>query len=303
MKRLMFLVLLMTGMAAKSQTITGKVVDSTTNRQLSFAIILMHNKQHVIYTDVSGNFSIAKDSLLAGDTLLIQFLGYRKLSIPATQLYPGIIIRLVPEPVELNPIIVSNCRKTSESILNKKVKRIRKYVGPGPETRLVILSRYNNVSGKNSYLKKISVLMDEKSPNLQIPVRLRWYEWDLEHNMPGKELTDTNIVVYPYKQGWNDFEVPPHTINCPKSWIVFGLEFMYPADYVTEYKALPTTDQKIRWLANSQNRWSLAMQYVEDEHESGFFVINNGPVQQFAKKYDRYYIRPAIKFTIVHCKE
>ncbi|MEP7320086.1 MAG: hypothetical protein ABI921_15120, partial [Panacibacter sp.] len=143
----------------------------------------------------------------------------------------------------------------------------------------------------------------EKSSILQVPVRLRWYEWNVEAKMPGKELTDTSVLVYPYQQGWNDFELPPKTISCPKDWLVFGLEFIYTPEYKKQFDSIKSSTEKIQWLNDMQNRWSLSMQYVSDEDESGFYMINNGDVTRYAKKYDRYFIRPALRFTIEVCKE
>lgn len=303
MKRLLPVILLFLFNVAKSQSISAKVLDSVSLRPLSYAIVVYHNNEKVVYTDITGVFTIPVDSLVKNDTLQIQFLGFRKYSIPASNVYNGLVIKMSPEMQELNPVIVTNCRKFEQFTLNKKVGRIRGYIGPGPETRLVLISRYYNITGRNGFINKVSILIDEKSPNLQIPIRLRWYEWDLEKRMPGRELTDTNLVVFPYKEGWNDFEIAPNTINCPKSWIVFGIEFIYPAEYKQQYDALQGSTQKINWLGDMENRWSLGLQYVTEEDESGFFIVNNGAIQRYEKKYDRYFLRPAIKFSLSFCKE
>ena len=121
--------------------------------------------------------------------------------------------------------------------------------------------------------------------------------------MPGKELTDTSIIVYPYKAGWNEFEVPDKTIDFPKSWIVFGFEFIYPAEYAEQYKKLRTNDEKAKWLNNLNHRWSLSMQYVDNQDEGAFYIINNNQMAQYSKKFERYFMRPAAKFTILFCKE
>ena len=303
MKKLITVFLLLLGTLAKSQTITAKIIDSVSLRPLSYAIVIYHNNEKVIYSDISGHFTLALDSLTTNDNLEIQFLGFRKYHISKSSLYDGIVIKMSPEMQELNPVIVTNCRRFEEFTLNKKTVHIRNYIGPGPETRLVIISRYYNSTGRNSFVNKMSIYIDEKSPNLQIPIRLRWYEWDNEKRMPGKELTDTNIVVFPYKEGWNDFDIPANTINCPKSWVVFGIEFIYPSDYKLQYDTLKSGDDKIKWLSDMQNRWSLGLQYVTEEDEGGFYIVNNGSIQRYNKKYDRYFLRPAIKFTISFCKE
>jgi hypothetical protein len=303
MKRLFPVLLLLFFHVANGQRISAKVIDASNDRPLSYAIILFHHQQKITYTDNDGYFSLPKDSLPANDTIIIQYIGYTQTAVTLNGLQNGAVYKLSPETQNLQPITVSNCRKTEEYVLNKTVGRIKQYIGPGPETRLIIMARYNNVTGVRGFINKISILIDEKSPNLQVPVRLHWYKWDAETHMPGEELTDTSILVYPYQKGWNDFDLPPYTVPALKDWIVFGLEFIYTPAYIQHYDSLKTQQEKIQWLSDMQNRWSLSMQYVKDSDESGFYIVNNGTVTPYATKYDRFFIRPALRFTIKICRD
>lgn len=303
MKKLLTVIFLFCFSITYAQTITAKVIDASNNRPLGFAIVLYHNKQQVVYTDIRGYFRLPADSLKSNDSLTVQFIGFQKFTIAASKLKDSMVIKMLPEIQSLAPVIVTNCRKIEEFVLNKKTGRIKQYIGPGPETKLVIMSRYNNVSGRKGYITKLSILIDEKAPNMQVPVRLRWYEWNVDTHKPGKELTDTSILVYPYRQGWNDFELPAKTIPCPKDWLVFGLEFIYTPEYQKQFDSLKSSTEKIQWLSDMQNRWSLSMQYVNDEDDAGFYMVNNGDITRYAKKYDRYFIRPALRFTVEVCKE
>lgn len=301
MKRSLTLLFLFCCLISKAQNITARVIDSSTSKPLGYAIVIYEGRQRVLYTDISGYFTLNKDSLLQNDTIMVQFLGFQKAFVPVNNFKNGLVIKMIPEMQTLQPVIVTNCRNQVEFTLNKKIGRIKQYIGPGPETKLVIMSRYNNVTGHRGYIKRISILIDEKSPNLQIPIRLRWYDWDDEDQVPGKELTDTSIIVYPYKEGWNDFDLPANTIDCPKDWIVFGFEFIYPPEYALQYKSLKTDKERINWLSDMKHRWSLGMQYVSNEHESGYYIINNSDMNPYDKKYDRYFIRPAVRLTLVFC--
>jgi hypothetical protein len=303
MKRIFFLLLIFCFHFAHGQIITARVVDSLNNKPLTYAIILFHYEQRVTYTDLNGYFSLQKDSLMKNDSITIQFLGYNKITIGVSELQDGKIFTLSPEMRSLTPVIVSNCRKTEDFLLNKKKQQIRQYIGPGPATKLVIMARYNNISGRKGFIKRISILIDEKLPNMQIPIRLRWYEWDFDNNKPGKELTDTNLVVYPYREGWNDFDIPTKSLACAKDYLVFGLEFIYTPEYEKQYDSLKTDKEKLRWLNDMQNRWSLALQYVRDENESGFYMVNNGEITRYDKKFDRYFVRPAMRFVITVCAD
>lgn len=303
MKKLFPALLLLFFHAANGQRISARVIDESNNKPLSYAIILFHHQQKITYTNTDGYFTLLKDSLPGNDTIIIQYIGYQQASVVFNELKDGAEYKLNPQTLNLQPITVSSCRNTEEHVLNKTIGRIRQYIGPGPETRLVIMARYNNVTGVHGYISKVSILIDEKAPNLQVPVRLHWYKWNADAHMPGEELTDTSILVYPYQKGWNDFDLPPYTVSAPKDWIVFGLEFIYTPAYIQHYDSLKTQQEKIQWLSDMQNRWSLSMQYVRDPDESGFYIVNNGAVTPYAKKYDRFFIRPALKFNIKICRD
>ncbi|NNV55389.1 peptidase associated/transthyretin-like domain-containing protein [Limnovirga soli] len=303
MKNLLPFVLLFCCFTGKTQNITARVIDATNSKPLSFAIVVYSQQQKIMYTDYNGYFTIAADSIPAADSIFIQYLGFKKFSIALKDMANGLLIKLLPDVQALDPVIVSNCRKTETFTLNKNIGRIRQYIGPGPETKLVIMSRYSNNSGRTGYITHVNILIDEKAPNMQVPIRLRWYEWNNDTQMPGKELTDTNLLVYPRTKGWNDFEIPSKTIKCAKDYLVFGLEFIYTPDFQRQFNALQTNTEKLQWLNDMENRWSLSMQYVKDENETGFYMLNNGRVLRYQKKYDKYFIRPAIKFTIEVCKE
>ncbi|MEP7318089.1 MAG: hypothetical protein ABI921_05100, partial [Panacibacter sp.] len=152
MKKLMPLILLCCFHIAHAQTITARVIDGSNNKPLGYAIVLYHNQQNVVYTDAGGYFSIHADSLLKNDLLTVQFLGFQKFSIAAKDLKDGLLIKMIPDMQSLQPVIVSNCRKTTTYELNKKKGRIKQYIGPGPETKLVIISRYDNISGRVGYI-------------------------------------------------------------------------------------------------------------------------------------------------------
>src|SRR2546423_3037602 len=185
MKRLFPVLLLFCFQIAKGQTITARVIDALNNKPLSYAIVLFQYQQRVVYTDPNGYFSLSVDSLSKNDSVIVQFLGYRKFSVAVNNLKDGMILKMIPEMLSLQPVIVSSCRNTDEHTLNKKTGRIKQYIGPGPETRLIIISRYNNIYGTRGYIKKVSILIDEKELTLHVPVRLHWFEWNTDARRTG----------------------------------------------------------------------------------------------------------------------
>lgn len=206
----------------KAQSVTAKVVDSATLTPLTFASIIFNNKTDVVYSDENGIFSLNKDSLQKGDRLYIQYLGYSDLMLPAEDLKNNTMLEMQSNQENLAPVVVSGCKKFRTYVINKRGGRIHHYIGPGPETKFVIIAKYNNRTGRGGYVNKVSVYIDEISSKIKIPIRFHWYEWDDETETPGEELTDKNIIVYPYKDGWNDFDIAinnplPGPIYCIRS--------------------------------------------------------------------------------------
>ncbi|HVX52655.1 MAG TPA: carboxypeptidase-like regulatory domain-containing protein [Chitinophagaceae bacterium] len=304
MKRLLlFFVLLLTIAEANAQQITGQIVDASTNKPLSYATIIFNHQHNIQYTDSSGRFTLPKDSLRAGDSIYIDFLGYKRLAIAVEKLTADNFFRLGQQSQELTPVIVANCRQYRNIDVNKRVGRIVEYFGPGPETKFIIIGRYadrNEVT--DGYIKTLEIYAGRFNQSVHVPVRIHWYEWDSARGLPGNELTTGNIIVYPYRKGWNKFSLPYNSIYFDHS-IVLGIEFIYPVEYMNQYNALPSVDDKAQWLMDMSNRWSLGIQTTKYEDEGGFYLINNLPIQKYNSRGRNLYIKPAVRFTVEQCVE
>lgn len=302
MKKIFFVFFLLLSFYGYAQQIKGSVTDKQDGRPLPYAL-LQFSHQRLIYTDSLGHFTFKRDSTNVHDTLQVDFIGYRSVSVPVAALTNNIVISLEPAVESLEAVTVFTCNKTKDFFINRRVGRIKEYVGPGPETQLIILARYNNNSGRNGWVTSLGLLLNETNTNLNIPIRLRWYEWDNNRQMPGRELTDTNFIIHPFKNGWNTFSIPEKTIFFPKDWIVFGLEFIYPPEYKALLDAQSTKGAKLQWLNDIKNRWSLSMQFVRNKNEAGFFIVNNGGISSYSKRNERFFIRPAVRFSIEICSD
>lgn len=298
------LVLLLIAVAANAQQITGKVVDALTNKPLGYATIIFNHQRNIQYTDSSGYFSLPKDSLHAGDSMYIDYLGYKKLPVAVNRLTAENFFRLGPESQELAPVTVANCRQYRDVDVNKRVGRIVEYIGPGPETKFIIIGRYTDRKNMgDGYIKTLEIYAGRFNESVHVPVRIHWYEWDSVRGLPGKELTPGNIIVYPYRKGWNKFALPYNTIYFEHGSIVLGIEFIYPVEYVRQYNAITNVDDKAKWLMDMTNRWSLGIQTTKYEDEAGFYLINNLPIQKYNSRGRDLYIKPAIRFTVAECAE
>jgi len=304
MNKLLTLLLLFTIVQANAQQITGKVVDALTNKPLSYATVIFNRQKSMLYTDSTGRFAIPKDSIHSKDSIYIEYLGYKRLAIAVEKLVADNFFRLGQQSLELAPVIVANCRQYKDVVVNKKAGRIVDYIGPGPETKFIIMGHYTyRDDDLNGYVKTIDIYAGKFNELVHVPVRIHWYDWDSTNHVPGKELTVGNIIVYPYKKGWNSFALPYNTLYVEHSNIVIGLEFIYPVEYMQQYTAMRDDDQKVKWLMDMGNRWSVGIQATGYADDAGFYLVNNLPIQKYNSRGRDLYIKPAVRFTVSECAE
>ena len=287
----------------QAQNVSIKLVDSLSGKPLPYATVIYYHQTKVTYTDSSGIFRLRIDSLPKTDTIVIEYLGYARKQLQSAFLLNNNVVRLTLEGNVLAPVSVQNCRSYKQYTINKRVGKIKEYVGPGPETKFMIIARYRNNKQEEGFVNKIEVWMNSAVTAFKVPVRLHWYEWNRLTATPGKELTDTNILVYPYKEGWNSFDFPTGHLYFSLDEIVFGLEFIYPVEQIEKFNHLNGTQEKIDWLQNMNNRWRLGLQSVDNLTESAFFIMNNNNISKYNVADQRRLYRPAIRFTVNACRD
>lgn len=300
--RLITVLLTLSCIHSFAQDIRCKVIDSTTGKPLTYATIIYSNNSKITYTDSLGYFLLEKDSVDVNDKVSIEFLGYDKRSFVIRELLSLNEIKLHQSTNVLAPVVVQSCKKLTQIVLNKRVGNIKQYVGPGPETRFIIIARYLNNKGRTGYIDNINLLMNETTSNFKVPIRLHWYEWDDVKRAPGKELTDTNLVMYATTKGWNNFSLPKNKIYFDFNNIVLGIEFIYPVEQIEQFRDLQTADQKLSWLQNMKNRWSLGLQQGETGDDGSFYIMNNDPIKKYGLPDQKVFYKPAVRFTVTTCK-
>ena len=169
--------------------------------------------------------------------------------------------------------------------------------------RIIIITRFTNDENLTGFIKEIEFYSGSFTEKAQVPVRIHWYKWDTTRSIPGEEITNTNIIVYPNHKGWNKFSVPAKTIFYPDEGVVLGLEFIYPVEYKKQYASFVDDKQKIDWLNDMNHRWSLGMQTTARGENGAFFIMNNEAVAAYSKKNDYRYLKPAMRIAIETCKQ
>jgi len=303
MKNLFVFIFLFVYVGASSQQITCKVVDANSGAALPFATVAFTKTKLFLYTDISGQFSFSKNEGPANDTIRVQYLSYATAIVPVATITDGFVIRLAPKANLLQNITVTACNNPQTEMVNKISRKAKEYIGPGPETRMIIISRFANSKNLTGFVNTIELYSGSFIEKAQVPVRIHWYTWDDSTNMPGEEITDTSIIVYPYRQGWNKFPVPAKTIYYSNKGLVLGLEFIYPVEYKKQYASLTTEKERLDWLNDMNHRWKLGMQTTRVEKEGTFFIVNNEGVASYAKKSNYSYLKPAVRISIETCNQ
>jgi hypothetical protein len=303
MKHAFVCIFLLHSITALSQQITCKVADASTGAPLPYATIIFKKANQILYADSSGEFSFLKDAALSKDSIIAEYLSYASLTLPANSIADGFIINLQPQLNLLQNVTVTACNSWETITVNKIRGKAKDYIGPGPEIRIIIITRFTNAENLTGFINEIECYSGNFTEKAQVPLRIHWYKWNNTMNMPGEEISNTNIIVHPYQTGWNKFSVPPKTIYYSNDGVVLGLEFIYPVEYKKQYASFTNDKQKLDWLNDMNHRWSLGMQTTSNPNDGVFFIMNNEPVAAYNKKSDDRYLKPAMRIAIETCKQ
>jgi hypothetical protein len=110
-----------------AQTISSKIIDSTTQKPIPYATVLLANKKGVI-TNEEGMFTLQINNTIKDtDTLSISCMGYETFAKPLNE-FTEKVIMLTPKVIELNDVFVSNKNYSAEEIIEKvKENLIKNY--------------------------------------------------------------------------------------------------------------------------------------------------------------------------------
>jgi hypothetical protein len=303
MKWFIVFIFLFICIGASTQQVTCRVIDANSGASLPYATVSFKKSNQFLYTDFSGEFSFYKKAEANDDTVTVEYLSYATAKIPVSVLADGFIIKLTPQANVLQTVTVTACNKWKTVTVNKIPGKAKDYIGPGPETRMIIITRFANSKNLTGYIKTIEFYSGSFIEKAQVPVRIHWYKWDNSSNMPGEEITNTSIIVYPYHKGWNKFSVPDRTIYYSHEGVVLGLEFIYPVEYKKQYASLTNQEQRLQWLNDMNHRWRLGMQTTRAASEGCFFIVNNEGIAAYNKKNDYSYLKPAVRVDIEICNQ
>ena len=304
MKNIVAITFFLIPLASFSQFINCKVQDAETKQPLYYATIYYGKQTAITFTDSTGNFFIRSEILNEKDSIKIEFIGYSTLTVSSQEIIEGSLFRLHKSSFSLQEIVVSNCSQYQEREIESNLKmKLGNHYSAGPFSRTVYIGKYENEKQPTGFISKINFHVNTfplVHENFDILIRIHWYLWDAIKEMPGKELTDTNIILKAYKRGWNRINIPDRSIYFDNYGVAIGIEFLYPSTLEKEYYQIKTEKERNKWMI--QNMISVGMFSCENKHE-GFIKLLTAGEPFFLPNPMVDILKPGLNFTIRTCKQ
>ncbi|MDE3145703.1 MAG: hypothetical protein KGL19_16255, partial [Bacteroidota bacterium] len=237
------------------------------------------------------------------DSIKIEFIGYKTLVVSNKELIEGKIFYLHKSSNNLQDVVIKNCNQYEEKSIDYNYGKIDSYWTVSPGFKGEYISYYqnqNNISGYIDEIKLQTVSFSLIPQNFSIPLRLHWYEWDSVKKMPGKELTDTSILIFAYKHGRNKIHIPAKKIFFDDDGVVIGLEFLYPSEMEKLFLQLHENEERQKFV--TKNQWSFGMAENNSEDLCFFKVKIKEQIYFHELKRNTKNLKPALNFTIKTCK-
>lgn len=191
MKR--FIIFLLFAVNLKAQSTSVKILDSISFNPIPFATVYFSNSSGVI-SDENGDFELIKNELNDEDSLFISSMGYKKVSYSLNRFNDSIIF-LSPKPIELNNVIITNRKLSSQEIIEKiKAAITQNYQTDLSENKIFYRKEYNSTIEKfeiNKFKSSIdnvndllidSLLLNLPSENKSVTEVLSNYYGNLEED-------------------------------------------------------------------------------------------------------------------------
>ena len=200
MKKL--IIFLLFAVNLKAQSISVKILDSISFNPILFATVYFSNSSGVI-SDENGDFELIKNELNDEDSLFISSMGYKKVSYSLNRFNDSIIF-LSPKPIELNNVIITNRKLSSQEIIEKiKAAITQNYQTDLSENKIFYRKEYNSTIEKfeiNKFKSSIDNVNDLLIDSLLL-------------NLPSENKSATEVLSYYY----GNLEEDNQKINLIKS--------------------------------------------------------------------------------------
>lgn len=259
----LFLLLLLyhSGFAQKKNLI----IDSLTREPVAYASIACNETGYSTMANEKGEW-IFPDSVQC-KTITVSCAGYK------TNLAVSSINVVVLAPQIINLQLIEIGAKEQEISFNN-LKELNCVYGFQPDKVSAVFAAYlPNPLKKNGWVKQISFhVATVHKPDLDVPVRIRFFEWDENNQLPGKEISTQNFIIKPKKRNWNSINVEKMNQEMPANGIVVAFELISAGpEHYHEYKY---SDMEKKKHTGTYYGWYLTASCCTDCEIQGFTSHN-----------------------------
>lgn len=284
-----------------AQFINCKVQDEETKQPLYYATIYYGKQPVITFSDSLGSFFVRSEILNEKDSVKIEFIGYQTRTIARSEIIENKIFLLTKSNNSLTEVVVNNCKQYQEKEISYNAKtKLGDHFSIGPTLRYVLIGYYPNPENEIGFIKQLKFQVNSfplLHENFEILLRIRWYLWNEDIQRPGRELTDTNIIIQAYKRGWNKINLPDNIIPFEGKGVVIGIEFLYTAALEKAFLQIKDIAERYKWM--NKNSLSIGMLNCNNSNES-FIRIGSNPISSFSA-IERKTLKPALNFVIKKC--
>lgn len=148
MKHLIYLVLLFTFSVQAQFEVTGRIIDGTTKKPLSYATV--STQQSITIADLDGNFRLTP--VFLNDSIAFSYVGYEPQKILA-DVQRNLLIKMIPISENLQEVAIGNnsAKKIMQRVLTNKVQndpqKKLKYYNFKVYNKLVITANPDSING------------------------------------------------------------------------------------------------------------------------------------------------------------
>lgn len=245
---------------------TYLILDSATNEVIPFVSISCTEAGFFTMSNEKGEWRIP-DSITC-KTILVSCSGYKTIEIS----FLTKIIKLSPLVIQLNDVQIGG-EKENAAVNN--IQKLNCSYGFNPEKFSTTYGAFlANPVNKRGWVSELSFHVSSiHKPDLDVPVRIRFFEWNEKTQLPGEEISTTNLILKPSKKGWNKINLEQAYQDLPASGIVVAFELLSAGP--SHYHEYTYRDQNKNRRTGKYYGWYLTASCCSDCEIKGFHFAGN----------------------------
>jgi hypothetical protein len=269
----------MTKPAFAQNIISGKIIDEVSKLGISFATIGFIGENIGSTSDKNGDFFIKKP-IQNEDSLIISCVGYKTRKIKFSLKNSDYNILLKREEKTLDNIVINSL---SKSVILNGFESCSNFTFISNNSYFSQVAQLFEMPSKKTNLNEITICATRSSCSYRIHI----FDYNDTLNCPGKELTDTSIIVQAKKSKFK-INLRHYNIRIPNSRFFVSIEWLKLASNEIQFKGEKDNgvskkvmynpaisyeyldnDSEIKkdriWILNFNGKWRNEIEFLKDK--------------------------------------